>query len=379
MKICYVTHLPNLTGANQSMLDLLRNMDRNEVEPIVLLGKHGPLEEELKKINVKYKVIRYTNEIKKGHSKIHSLMKRMINVIALYKICAFLKKEHIEVVHNNSFLVGIGMGAAQKMNIPYICHLRDFIWEDHKLILENPRNQIQYLENATLAIAVSNAVKNKYVKQIAKDNIRVLYDGIDCNKYMIDVKERKEVLDTEDKISLVIVGRISRGKGQLEAIKAVEELQNRKLNNIELYIVGSPGETDYDCELKEYVKMNRLANIYFIPHTPNVSKIREKCDIGLVCSVSEALGRVTVENMLAGCLTIGGMAGATTELIDNEKNGLLYEIGNYKDLADKIQYAIEHKNISKKMVNNAKEYALVTFDIKKYQEAMYNIYHDIRN
>ena len=59
MKVCYVTHMPNLTGASQSLLDLLRALEGSEVEPVVLLGRRGPLEDELEKRGVPFQVIRY--------------------------------------------------------------------------------------------------------------------------------------------------------------------------------------------------------------------------------------------------------------------------------------------------------------------------------
>ena len=53
MKVCYVTHLPNLTGANQSLLDILSKWEHQKVEAMVLLGKHGQLEEELKQLGIR--------------------------------------------------------------------------------------------------------------------------------------------------------------------------------------------------------------------------------------------------------------------------------------------------------------------------------------
>ncbi len=32
MKVCYVTHKPNLTGANRSLLDLLDGLDRDRYD-----------------------------------------------------------------------------------------------------------------------------------------------------------------------------------------------------------------------------------------------------------------------------------------------------------------------------------------------------------
>ncbi len=41
MKVCYVTHKPNLTGANRSLLDLLDGLDRDRYEPVVLVNRRG--------------------------------------------------------------------------------------------------------------------------------------------------------------------------------------------------------------------------------------------------------------------------------------------------------------------------------------------------
>ena len=35
MKVCYVTHKPNLTGANRSLLDLLDGLDRDRYDSTV--------------------------------------------------------------------------------------------------------------------------------------------------------------------------------------------------------------------------------------------------------------------------------------------------------------------------------------------------------
>ena len=49
MKICYVTHASNLTGANNSMLNLICELKNNEkdIEPFVIFPKRGIIENEL--------------------------------------------------------------------------------------------------------------------------------------------------------------------------------------------------------------------------------------------------------------------------------------------------------------------------------------------
>lgn len=370
MKVCYVTHLPNLTGANQSLLDILSKLDKDKVEAVVLLGKHGPLEEELNKLGIRYKIISYFPEVKNKRNFIINLMKRFANRITLPKIIKFYKEEGFDLIHNNSFLSGVGMEAAYKADIPYICHLRDFVWEDHKIKLLNEKKQYFYLSHANAAIAISNIIREKFQPMAEKTHFETIYDGIDISKYL---NKNKKIL-YDKKVNLILAGRIAPGKGQLEAIKSMEELAGRKITNVWLQIIGGVGDESYASEIKNYVTSHKLDNVEFIEFTNDLYGLRAECDIGLVCSSAEAMGRVTLENMLTGCLTIGADAGATKELIRDGVTGLLYEQGNYTDLANKIIYAMENREVIREIAIKGQEYAVREFDSENYNDKLYELY-----
>lgn len=61
----------------------------------------------------------------------------------------------------------------------------------------------------------------------------------------------------------------------------------------------------------------------------------------LVCSSSEAFGRVTLESMLSGLPVIGADTAGTGELIINGMNGLLYKNKDENDLALKIHMLLD--------------------------------------
>lgn len=370
MKVCYVTHLPNLTGASQSLLDILSKLDKDKVEAVVLLGKHGPLEEELNKLGIRYKIISYFPEVKNKRNFIINLMKRFANRITLPKIIKFYKEEGFDLIHNNSFLSGVGMEAAYKADIPYICHLRDFVWEDHKIKLLNEKKQYFYLSHANAAIAISNIIREKFQPMAEKTHFETIYDGIDISKYL---NKNKKIL-YDKKVNLILAGRIAPGKGQLEAIKSMEELAGRKITNVRLQIIGGVGDESYASEIKNYVTSHKLDNVEFIEFTNDLYGLRAECDIGLVCSSAEAMGRVTLENMLTGCLTIGADAGATKELIRDGVTGLLYEQGNYTDLANKIIYAIENREVIREIAIKGQEYAVREFNSENYNDKLYELY-----
>lgn len=373
MKVCYVTHLPNLTGASRSLLDMLSGFDRNEVEPVVLLGKHGPIEDELKKLDIRYKVIPYSTSIKENNKPIVNFIKKVKITLAIPKVKKFFEEEKFDLVHNNSLLVRVGIEGAYKAGIPFICHMREFIWEDHGKKLISEKKHFELLKEANMHIAISKAVYKKFNSLVGNAPISTVSDGLDIEKYLI---EDKEIFNNKE-INLLLPGRIVPGKGQFEAVKAVEELSKRGINNIKLIIVGSVGDKDYYKRMRDYVDEHKISQVEFISFTKEMKELQQRTDIGLVCSKAEALGRVTVESMLSGCLTIGANAGATGELIKSGETGLLYELGNYKDLADKIVYAMENVDEMRAIAKKGQKYAVDNFDNKEYNDKILKIYKSV--
>lgn len=381
MKVCYVTHLPNLTGASQSLLDILSNLNREKVEAVVLLGKHGPLEQELEKINIRYKVIPYSSEIKEPGFNIKNLFKRIKSYFAVFRIKKFFVEEKFDIIHNNSLLVGVGMEAAYQLKIPYISHLRELIFEDHNIYLLNEKRQFELSNNANAVISISECVKNKFLNNIDEKKIQVLLDCINIEKYIIPKHEIFNQ-DKEEKktVNVILPGRICTGKGQLDAIKAIHIIQKKiddgkikNIENINLYIVGGIKDNNYYNEMMRYIYEYKMSGVNIMEFSNDLKKLRSKCDIGLTCSVFEALGRVTIESMLSKLLVIGAKTGGTIEIV-KEEMGLLYESGNLEDLAEKIIFAINNKEKMRKIASKGYEYAIKEFDPYVYNIKLYNIY-----
>lgn len=385
MKICYVTHLPNLTGANQSLLDILSKNKRENVEAVVLLGKHGPLEKELEKINIRYEVIPYSSEIKESGINLRNTAKKIKNYFAIFKIKKFFIKEKFDIIHNNSLLVGVGMKASYKTGIPYICHIREFVVADHNVSLLNEKKQFDLAKKSNKVIAISESVKNKFSSILNEKKIEVLFDGINTEKYILPnhIIFQNDIETNDGVINVLLAGRISPGKGQLDAIKAIEVIRNRinegkakNIKDINLYIVGGIGDNDYYQKMTKYVLKNKIKGIHIMDFCNDLKKLREKCDIGLTCSIFEALGRVTIENMLGKLLVIGADTDGTAEII-NEQTGLLYKYGDFVDLADKIIFAVNNKEKMIETACNGQKYAKNKFNSNSYNSELYKIYESI--
>ena len=377
MKICYVTHLPNLTGSTQSLLDMIAGLKKmKNIEIVVLIGKHGPLEEKLKELHIAYEYIPYSTDIKDKNS-LKNKAKLVKNKLALPRIIQFLKQEHVDIVHSNTQIVSIGNEAAYLAGIPYIIHAREMIKEDHHIDLISDDKMKFYLEHASKVVYISDFVKNKFHKISPKTPYVVLHDGMDVNKYLLPAHD----LFSKEEVNLLMAGRISPGKGQMDAVKAIQILNKKSKIPFRLFVVGNPGnnaiDMDYLEQLKTYASTHKLSNIEFISFT-DLTDLRKKTDISLVCSTNEAMGRVTLESMLAGCITIGADAGATPELLTDGETGYLYQSGNPDSLASRILYACEHKENAQNITENARNHVYSQFDMHRYAEEIANIYQTVK-
>ncbi|MEO1297826.1 MAG: glycosyltransferase family 4 protein, partial [Cyanobacteria bacterium J06636_16] len=87
----------------------------------------------------------------------------------------------------------------------------------------------------------------------------------------------------------------------------------------------------------------------------------------------EGLPRTIVEAFAKGTPVVASQIGATTELIEHGRTGLLFEAGNRQDLAQKIDWAMAHPEKIVKMRREAR----AEFEAKYTSERNYQILMDI--
>ncbi|MBR3354981.1 MAG: glycosyltransferase family 4 protein [Oscillospiraceae bacterium] len=351
MKILFVPSDNNATsGAFLSMVKLCSLLQKQYSHDIlVLLHCNGNGEELLRNNNIRYVKIRSFNwfvpykpkqiirKIKLALCYIWMPLSQLYNAIAIRKIRKLIKKEKVQIVHINTSCSYVGGQAALMEKIPFVWHIREFLEEDQERCIWNNKKGYSLIGEASKVVAISNSIYQKYKTLLPETDIVTIYNGIDSDDFYID----RENLFSEDKIKLAIVGSINRSKGQDQAIKACEILITEGIENISLQIAGK--ESEYVNSLRNYVGSRNLGKwIQFIGPQSDVKKLYQNTDIVLMCSQSEAFGRVTVEAMMSGCLVIGANAGGTMELISDNVTGLLYTSGDYSDLAEKIKFALKY-------------------------------------
>lgn len=380
--VAIVCHDYTLSGANRSLLDWIKTVKNDDGYNIIcIIPQKG---EQLEKIciNNGIEVIRGNYYVTVKHlynlpmkEKIKNIIKNLlrisINPISFVILKNKLKKRNIELIHSNSFATTFGVKLATKMHIPHIWHVREFMEEDHKITHFESKKKIKKYCKYSRAIFISDVIKNKYDNMFQDKMKYIIYDKVEFDE---NYSKQRELLE-DNNCNILIAGTLSTNKNQIEAIKIVGELIDREIFNIVLYICGKGDNEQY---LKQYVENNKLNKfVKFMGQIENLTQFRKNIDIALVCSKSEALGRVTVEAMYYKNIIIGCNKGCTPYIIDNKYTGFLYEYGNYKEAANIIEDIIKNKTNYNKMLEVAQKEAVKRYYNINYSDEIFKVYDEI--
>lgn len=381
MNILFVSQDNTIYGGDflsmVKLADILQKKYHHKV--LVLLPKRGNGRQLLDENNIESIVLRYSSwvviisERDKLHTKVKFSMKRILNCFADIAAGIIIRKRGIDIVHINSSYTQIGARAANKSGVPYVWHIREFMEEDHGLQFWDKANGYKLMKRAARCIAISQSVYDKYAHILGKDKLSVIMNGIDPKDYFISGRR----IFQSSKINLLIIGHICEKKGQIDAIQACILLYERGLTDFCLSIVGAEDDK-YVQHLKE-LAADGTGNdhILFCGPTSNSMEYYSKADVVLMCSVSEAFGRVTVEGMMSGALVIGAESAATAEIIQDGNTGLLYTKGNAAHLAEQIAFAMDNREQARMIAKNGQQYALQKLTAEGNAAMVNNLYNEL--
>lgn len=373
LNVMYICNDLGIGGATLSLIDTLEQM-RGYVNCIVVIRQQYDIIYHLEKLNIQYYIVPF--ECDYGLKENNSLEKMELNFIEDYDsakhLVEIIHNEKIDLIHINSSVSNVGAIAGLIAGIPYIWHIRELIHDHFNCCYYNEDLKRELFNKAARIISISDCVKKKVLETYKIESIR-MYNGLDIDKY-------ENVIDDKNTYNrnFLTAGIISEEKGQWDAIRAVEFLIKKGYTDIKLYIIGNANEV-FKWSVEKYVKRHDLNNnIYFISFKEDLMLFRKKVSYSITGSKMEALGRSTIEAMLAGNIVIGADTGGTKELIGlEEKRGYLYEQGNYENLALVLEKVINESDaIKKRIQKSAQIYAIKEFDSVKYCKELYQVYLD---
>ncbi len=210
-------------------------------------------------------------------------------------------------------------------------------------------------------IVNSQDLKKNFFNQY-KVNSKCIYNPLDYKRiYNLAQKKINFPFYKKNSLNIVSLGRLVDQKQQLVLIQALNEL--KKKINFKAVIIGQ-GKLKNILNNK-IIEFNLSKKVKIINFQKNPYNILKKSDLLIHTAKYEGLPNVLLEALVLKKFIISSNCPTgPREILDNGKGGLLFKVGNFKELSKKIIYYKNNMQKLKKKIFHARS-LLHRFDIKK--------------
>ena len=220
-------------------------------------------------------------------------------------------------------------------------------------------------------IVNSKDLKREFLMKFKVD-AELIYNPLNVNEIIsLSKKKTKEKFFNKDNscLKIINIGRLTHQKDQITFLKALYLIKEKV--KFKALIIGSGVEKR---NLKEYItKKNMLNDVKIVNYNPNPFPLLKKADLFILTSLYEGLPNVLLEALVLKKIVFStNCQTGPREILENGKNGMLFEVEDYKTLSRKIfEFYKDKKKYLKKFKNFNN--SLKRFDQKKNLDKYYSI------
>ena len=353
MKVAYITNgSGSLGGATKALLQLVNELVKYGVEPLIVLPDTEGIYSDLKKKGIKVYALNYRMNIYpplRGLKDYLFFIPRSIGRFMLTRktanrLAAILKENEIQLVHSNSSVVEIGKLAAEKLNIPHIYHVREYGDADFKMHYIPSKSYAHLMMRKSNTICITKGIQKHHGLDKAnrlKGKSVVIYDGVLPQQSVPTLSEKGNYF--------LFAGRLEPAKGLDFMLKGYCEYAKSTPNPLPLKVAGHQRRPGYLAMIKDYIHLNGLdAHVELLGPRSDIFDLMKEARAIVIASPFEGFGFCMAEAMFKGCLVIGRDLTGTHEQFEKglEMHGA--EIGlRYKtidELAKALQDASDSPN-----------------------------------
>lgn len=357
-KVLFVSTPSAYSGAEESLCQLVGELNRKLYKPYALVGACGYFTERLQQFGAE--VIVPNRDFSSN------------SVENFFFTLSTLRRIKPDLVHINAASGMPMIVAAKLLGIPVIYHLRVAVLQ----------GIADYLKGSEAIIAVSEFVRTEAERRDIEGNrIKVIIDGVDVDHFsranFSKAVVRRELGLPPDVPIVLNIARFARNKRQ-DMLIAASELVRKRLPDFHLVFVGEAEDQRYYSEIVEQIGRAGLAsNATFLPFQRDIRRIEAAADVLVLCSDREPLGICLLEAMAMELPVVATNSGGSHEVFIDGVTGLKTPGGDVHGLAAAIESILTNPELAHRLGKSARRHAETEHTIQKHAKAVMSLYDDV--
>ena len=193
---------------------------------------------------------------------------------------------------------------------------------------------------------ISEAVGKHISKYLEVKNGHVIYNALPQKNVNKDLSytDIKNYFETKPKYLVIIPGRLHPTKGHVFFIESLfDYIRKHKAENLGvMFLGGGPLKNQLEQKLLKYDIQKNIKITGIIKNELLLSYLALS-DLVVIPSISEGFGNVAIESLMQGSTILASNAGGLPEILNDKKNGFLFESLNKNDLKQKFTNLHQNK------------------------------------
>jgi glycosyltransferase involved in cell wall biosynthesis len=366
--VLYVDTGVGLAGGQYSLIEILKFLDGSRFRAIVCSPVASAIKVKCEQMGVMWLPLPFESthiDSQRGS--------RMSSVVAglwgfargLFYIAGLIRTHGVDLVHANSFKAGLACGFGSLMTG------KPLVFHDRVRLSHQPLDWLIGLR-ATRIIAVSRTVAGKHGWPLRR-KVHVIASGIDTD--LVTPREGRPGPPV-----VCYIGRISREKRIDRLVEAAPQVI-RAYPDVRFVIAGvafTRADLAYSQELKQLIGRLGVSDSVDLPgYVEDVPGLLRDCDVLVLPSEREPLGRVMLEAMAAARAVVAYDIGGPGEVIRDGETGILVEPGSVGGLSQAVSRLLGDEHLRKQIGAKARQDVVERFSSRRMAAGIMELYDDI--
>jgi len=366
IKVLETIRQGQIGGGESHVLDLVKGLNKEIFEPIVLSFTHGPMVDQFLKMGIKTHVIETL---------------KPFNISTYNAVKNILVKEDIDILHaHGTRALSNTLFPAKSFGIPvaYTVHGWSFHQDQSFVVRKTRELSEKYLTNQVdRTISVSNSNQRDGLDRFNMPRSQVINYGIDLNRFNAQNKLkdlRAELGIQKGKTVVGFLVRMTIQKDPFTLINAIAEVA-KETRDVQFLFIGDGDLKQQSIEMAEQLGVSDM--VTFHPFRSDVPEVLNAFDIYTLPSLWEGLPIGMLEAMAMSSAIIATPVDGSKEAIQHEQNGLLVPCKDYKALASSILKLHFNPSLRKTYGDAARKTVEDRFDLKMMIKNNEDLYHTL--
>jgi glycosyltransferase involved in cell wall biosynthesis len=369
-KICHLIHEASSHGGGGTLALTYFPAYSGRFDTFVICGRQGDLADKLRQ---------------RGLRTLTLGMERIWRMALIWPaLVAILRREKPDALIVHGQWGGMfGTLAARTAGVPVILYYAHFpsFWTDWDLgrIIRNRLTESVTCRFATRVVCLSPSSRYQFLMRhlVSEDKVVCIPNAVEPPAPLNEaersrMRQELDLPDEKEGPTVVSISRLADQK-RIDWLLRAWALVEASGTRAQLVVVGGGRE---EKALHQLARQLQLKRCRFLGPRSEAFRYYQLADLGVICSMFEALSLALIEAMFCGCPMVGTAVDGIADLIDSGRTGLLVAPGDPPALAKAILEMLADPKRAREMAAAARDRAYEHYQFKQVAEQQIALLQD---